>query len=191
MYIKLEKNLIGTGLSHAAVICYALIADRMQLSTINGWKDNKGYYIYYSVPKISQDLGLQERRVYDILTELKRANLIHTAHEKGKPNKIYVLPVPDHFNADQATEETLDIEQLILNAARMEGMDIDYQKTMKVYDRIRDRIGNIKNKIGYIRRVLRNWNPESGAGSSGSSGASYDIELYDTTNTIIEWNETQ
>jgi hypothetical protein len=191
MYIKLEKNLIGTGLSHAAVICYALIADRMQLSTINGWKDNKGYYIYYSVPKISQDLGLQERRVYDILAELKRANLIHTAHEKGKPNKIYVLPVPDHFNADQATEETLDIEQLILNAARMEGMDIDYQKTMKVYDRIRDRIGNIKNKIGYIRRVLRNWNPESGSGSSGSSGASYDIELYDTTNTIIEWNETQ
>lgn len=188
MYIKLEKTLIGSGLSHAAVICYALIADRMQLSTINGWKDNKGYYIYYSIPKISQDLGLQERRVYDILTELKRANLIHTAHEKGKPNKIYVLPVPDHFNADQATEETLDIEQLILNAARMEGMDIDYQKTMKVYDRIRDRIGKIKNKIGYIRRVLRNWNPESG---SGSSGASYDIELYDRSNSIVEWNETQ
>ena len=106
----------------------------------------------------------------------------------GKPNKIYVLPVPDHFNADQATEETLDIEQLILNAARMEGMDIDYQKTMKVYDRIRDRIGKIKNKIGYIRRVLRNWNPESG---SGSSGASYDIELYDRSNSIVEWNETQ
>lgn len=188
MYIKLERNLIGSGLSHASIICYALIADRMQLSTINGWKDDKGYYVYYSIPKISQDLGLQERRVYDILTELKRANLIHTAHEKGKPNKIYVLPVPDHFNADQATEETLDIEQLILNAARMEGMDIDYQKTMKVYDRIRDRIGNIKNKIGYIRRVLRNWKPEP---ESGSSGASYDIEIYDRSNSIVEWDETQ
>lgn len=188
MYIKLEKNLIGSGLSHAAVICYALIADRMQLSTINGWKDDKGYYIYYSIPKISQDLGLQERRVYDILTELKRANLIHTVHAKGKPNKIYVLPVPDTFGADQATEEVLDIEQLILNAARLEGIDIDYQKTMKVYDRIKDRIGKVKNRIGYIRRVLRNWKPEP---ETGSSGASYDIDLYDTMNTIIDWNESQ
>ena len=189
-YIKVDRNLIGSGLNPNSILCYALIADRVSLSQSNGWRDDQGYYVIYSTAKIANCLGLKRREIFYILKELKDAGLIRTVRTANNCNKIYVLPVPEGFgySAPADTADKIDIEKLIDSCAALENVNLDTQKRQEVLERVLPRINTAKNKVGYIRSVLRNWKPEP---ESGSSGASYDIELYDRSNSIVEWNETQ
>ena len=188
-FLKIDRELINSRLSARAILCYALLSDRLSLSKANGWQDNNGYYIIYSYSNLAEALGIKRCRTIRIVNELRDAGLIQTVRTANNCNKIYVLPVPEGFgsSAPADTADKIDIEKLIDSCAALENVYLDTQKRQEVLERVLPRIKTAKNKVGYIRSVLRNWKPEP---ESGSSGASYDIELYDRSNSIVEWNET-
>lgn len=96
-FIKIERELIKSGLSARSILCYALLADRLSLSKANGWEDDRGYFILYSYNKLSEALGIQRCRTIRIMNELRNNKLIETVRSAGNANKIYVLPVPEDF----------------------------------------------------------------------------------------------
>lgn len=189
-FIKIDKSLINSGLSARAIICYGLLADRLSLSKANGWQDDRGYYIIYSSAKLASDLGIKRRNAFYIMDELRRAHLIESTRTAENMSKIYVLPVPEDFQvlsssvlSSSASTDTLDLERLIDQAASLENVYIDHTKRQKVLDRILPRIDTVKNRFGYIRKVLRNWD---NARSSEPDMPSYDLEEYMAHNTILD-----
>ena len=184
-FIKIERELIKSGLSARSILCYALLADRLSLSKANGWEDDRGYFILYSYNKLSEALGIQRCRTIRIMNELRNNKLIETVRSAGNANKIYVLPVPENFQflSSSASTDTLDLERLIDKAASLENVFMDQNKRQQVLDRILPRIDTVKNRFGYIRKVLRNWD---NARSSEPDMPSYDLEEYMAHNTILD-----
>lgn len=184
-FIKIERELIKSGLSARSILCYALLADRLSLSKANGWEDDRGYFILYSYNKLSEALGIQRCRTIRIMNELRNNKLIETVRSAGNANKIYVLPVPEDFQvlSSSASTDTLDLERLIDQAASLENVFMDQNKRQQVLDRILPRIDTVKNRFGYIRKVLRNWD---NARSSEPDMPSYDLEEYMAHNTILD-----
>lgn len=184
-FIKIDKSLINSGLSARAIICYGLLADRLSLSKANGWQDDRGYYIIYSSAKLASDLGIKRRNAFYIMDELRRAHLIESTRTAENMSKIYVLPVPENLQAlsSSAPADTLDLERLIDQAASLENVFMDQNKRQQVLDRILPRIDTVKNRFGYIRKVLRNWD---NARSSEPDMPSYDLEEYMAHNTILD-----
>lgn len=184
-FIKIDKSLINSGLSARAIICYGLLADRLSLSKANGWQDDRGYYIIYSSAKLASDLVIKRRNAFYIMDELRRAHLIESTRTAENMSKIYVLPVPENLQAlsSSAPADTLDLERLIDQAASLENVFMDQNKRQQVLDRILPRIDTVKNRFGYIRKVLRNWD---NARSSEPDMPSYDLEEYMAHNTILD-----
>lgn len=184
-FIKIERELIKSGLSARSILCYALLVDRLSLSKANGWEDDRGYFILYSYNKLSEALGIQRCRTIRIMNELRNNKLIETVRSAGNANKIYVLPVPEDFQvlSSSASTDTLDLERLIDQAASLENVFMDQNKRQQVLDRILPRIDTVKNRFGYIRKVLRNWD---NARSSEPDMPSYDLEEYMAHNTILD-----
>lgn len=185
-FIKIERELIKSGLSARSILCYALLADRLSLSKANGWEDERGYFILYSYTKLSEALGIQRCRTIRIMNELRNNKLIETVRSAGNANKIYILPVPENFQvlSSSASTDTLDLERLIDQAASLENVFMDQNKRQQVLDRILPRIDTVKNRFGYIRKVLRNW--DSSDNSAELNAPSYDLDEYKSHNTILE-----
>ena len=188
-FIKIEKKLLKSTLSKSAILCYGLLADRIDLSKANGWQDDRGYYVMFSRQNIANELNLKVRRVCEILKELKDARLIETVRTANNNNKIYVLPVPEGFSssAPAAEPEKFDFEKLIDQCARLENVYLDAQKRQEVLEKVLPRLSTVKNKVGYIRSVLRNWK----SSPAQETTTSYDIELYESENYITKWDESQ
>lgn len=85
--------------------------------------------------------------------------------------------------SSSASTDTLDLERLIDQAASLENVFMDQNKRQQVLDRILPRIDTVKNRFGYIRKVLRNWD---NARSSEPDMPSYDLEEYMAHNTILD-----
>lgn len=83
-------------LSAKAKLLYGLMADRMQLSAINGWCDkNREVFILYTITETSEMLGCGHDKATRLQRELEKYNLLHRKYQdKGKPAKLYVLTVP-------------------------------------------------------------------------------------------------
>ena len=80
-------------LSAEAKILYGLLLDRAALSTLNGWKDERGrIFIYYTVKEIMAEIGCSKQKAIRLLDELEhKADLIRRVKQGlGKPNRIYV-----------------------------------------------------------------------------------------------------
>ena len=108
-YYRLPRVLVTgqqfRGLSTDAKLLYALLLDRMGLSSRNGWYDDQGrVYIYYPVEEIEEDIGCGHGKAVRLLAELDSAKgigLIERVRQgQGRPTKIFVkqfttVEVPD------------------------------------------------------------------------------------------------
>lgn len=107
-YVTIPTHLIGK-VSSTALIIYALLADRQELSVKQGYRfrDCSGYYIIYTEQDLSEALGISVRTVRRMLTELSGAGLIRMRKQgKGLPQKIYVDPAADEETFSQSTDQT-------------------------------------------------------------------------------------
>ena len=105
-YITIPTHLIGK-VSSTALIIYALLADRQELSVKQGYRfrDCSGYYIIYTEQDLSEVMGISVRTVRRMLTELSGAGLIRMRKQgKGLPQKIYVDPAADEEAFSQSTD---------------------------------------------------------------------------------------
>ncbi|MDE6281917.1 MAG: replication initiator protein A [Oscillospiraceae bacterium] len=83
------------GLSANAKLLYALMLERMGLSTRNGWYDEQGHvFIYYTINEIRAVLNCGNDKAIKLLAELdtiKGIGLIERVKQgQGRPTKIFV-----------------------------------------------------------------------------------------------------
>ena len=107
-YVTIPTHLIGK-VSSTALIIYAMLADRQELSVKQGYRfrDCSGYYIIYTEQDLSEVIGISVRTVRRMLTELVGAGLIRTRKQgKGLPQKIYVDPAADEEAFSQSADQT-------------------------------------------------------------------------------------
>lgn len=82
-------------LSNDAKLLYGLMLERMSLSRINGWTDDKNrVYIYYTIDDIMSTLNLGKTTSIKVLSELDSVKGLGLIEKKkqgfGKPDLIYV-----------------------------------------------------------------------------------------------------
>lgn len=99
IFFKMPKVLFTEeykDLSAEAKLLYGLMLDRMQLSAINGWCDKNGeVFIIYTIAETSEKLGCGHDKATRLQRELEKYNLLCRKYQgKGKPVKLYVLPIP-------------------------------------------------------------------------------------------------
>ena len=99
IFFKMPKVLFTEeykDLSAEAKLLYGLMLDRMQLSAINGWCDKNGeVFIFYTIAETSGVLGCGHDKATRLQRELEKYNLLCRKYQgKGKPVKLYVLPIP-------------------------------------------------------------------------------------------------
>ena len=101
-YIKFDKELLKTGLSPRAMILYALISNRINISEQNGWKDSfGGVYCYYTMEAIAKEMCIEKRQARRLIAELEAAKLILRQRQDGnrtKPFKIYIAPIKNEVS---------------------------------------------------------------------------------------------
>ena len=91
-YYKLPAELLSLPLTPRAMLLYAVLADRKELSKKNElFTDKEGVYIIYRIEEICSTLGIGERTAKYALAELEDTGLIIRRKQgKTKPQKIYV-----------------------------------------------------------------------------------------------------
>ena len=99
IFFKMPKVLFTEAyedLSAEAKLLYGLMLDRMQLSAINGWCDKNGeVFIFYTITETSEVLGCGHDKATRLQRELEKHNLLRRKYQgKGRPAKLYVLPIP-------------------------------------------------------------------------------------------------
>ena len=130
-YVTIPTHLIGK-VSSTALIIYALLADRQELSVKQGYRfrDCSGYYIIYTEQDLSEVIGISVRTVRRMLTELSGAGLIRMRKQgKGLPQKIYVDPAADEEAFSQSADQTASdrTEMAAQDRTEMAGLNI-YQE---------------------------------------------------------------
>ena len=99
----LFTNEVYRGLSTDAKILYGLLLDRMNLSAMNGWKDDLGrVFIIFTLKEVQEALGCKDNKATKLLNELEKKNdLIERKRlGLGKPCLIYVK----NFMVDNGVE---------------------------------------------------------------------------------------
>ena len=83
----------GNKLSNNARILYTLLLDRNRVSIANEWFDeNDEAYIYFKREDMEQQLGLSERTISKVMSELKAFCLVEEKKQgMGRANKIHIL----------------------------------------------------------------------------------------------------
>lgn len=216
-YVKFDKELLKTGLSPRAMILYALIADRIGLSTENGWKDSFGTFCYYTMNSIAEEMNIDKRQARRLISELEAAQLILRQRQKGnKPFKIYIAPVSvrgdknvpsegtkmspregtkmssesEQYNQTNISSSSSSIEELISEAETTTGRSLSEEGRKKVKRSItknRDKIGNLQ---AYIKRCIINTATLESITPTTSYPPTYDIEEYESCSIIDEIPET-
>ena len=105
-FYRLPEWILTSGLSARAILCYAILADRSELSHKTGrFRDQEGTFIIYPVRDLAERLGMSERTARYCLEELEEKGLIRTRKQgRTRPQRIYVLEEPE----DQVPEEPED-----------------------------------------------------------------------------------
>lgn len=102
-------------LSIEAKVIYSFLLNRMKLSRVNKWINDKGeIYLIYTRKEIQSKLNLSDKPVTRAFKELREANLIKEEKQGfGKPNLIYIGKIEQeelHINdidIDDYTENVL------------------------------------------------------------------------------------
>ena len=95
-FIRIPKLLLVdptfAPLSIPAKLLYAVLLDRMTLSSKNGWFDDENrVYIIYQIGEIQDDLGFTKKKAMELLAELEEFGLLEKKRRgQGLPNILYV-----------------------------------------------------------------------------------------------------
>ena len=105
-FLKIPKLLFADpkykSLSSDAKLTYALLYDRLSLSKLNAWINEKNeVYLIYTREEVADDLGITYKKAIAAFKELAKENLITEKRcGRGMPNRIYI--VKPELNADGA-----------------------------------------------------------------------------------------
>lgn len=98
-YLKFPKALIEEGqyqeVSFTARSVYILLYDRLSISEQNGWYDDKGIYVYYSVERLEKVTGYSKPTIRKILNELQNCGLVF-CQKDGRNNKFYLEEIKEN-----------------------------------------------------------------------------------------------
>ena len=91
-YLALPKELLKLNISPTAMVVYALLLDRANLSQKSGWTDERGrVYIIFSVESLGMYLGREKRSMQRALKELEEHKLIlRLRRGRMEPNHIFL-----------------------------------------------------------------------------------------------------
>ena len=95
-YSVIPNDLHGSGLSSTAIVLYAKLLNRSNLSITNGKVDEQGrVYINYKLEDLAKEMGRSLSTIKENMNELVLAGLVEKQRmTKGRANMIYVK-VPD------------------------------------------------------------------------------------------------
>ena len=90
-------------ISYSAKYLYMKFFDRLKVSEKNGWIDKElEVYIYYTIEKIQQDLGIGSRKALQLKKELLNRGLIEEVRQGlNKPNRIYLINLDDVYSYEE------------------------------------------------------------------------------------------
>ena len=91
-YLALPKELLKLNISPTAMVVYALLLDRANLSQKNSWTDEKGrVYVHFAFESIAMYMGFSEATARRALKELEKQELIYKVPTGYmKPYQIYL-----------------------------------------------------------------------------------------------------
>ena len=96
-FLKIPKAMFANEtyrrLSSDAKLAYALLYDRLSLSKLNGWINERDeVYLIYTREEIAEDLGITYKKAISAFRELTEVNLIAEQRcGRGMPNRIYIV----------------------------------------------------------------------------------------------------
>lgn len=91
VYMMYPRFLLETRLSETARLVYVLLLDRARLSLQNGWEDEQGAYVYFTVEELQATTRRSHGTITYALRDLSQLDLIRrTKQGKMSPNRIYV-----------------------------------------------------------------------------------------------------
>lgn len=134
-FYKMPKELVENiyyrnSLTSDAKIVYTLLLDRMDLSKMNGWANDKGeIFLLYTKEDIAKMLNIGPTTVYKAFKQLEKCQLIKQERQGiNKPNKIYVAKITPTFkNECSGTSESAgpDIQNMKGNHTNISDTDIN------------------------------------------------------------------
>ncbi len=91
-YSVIPNDLHGSGLSSTAIVLYAKLLNRSNLSITNGKVDEQGrVYINYKLEDLAKEMGRSLSTIKENMNELVLAGLVEKQRmTKGRANMIYV-----------------------------------------------------------------------------------------------------
>ena len=113
-FVQIPTELLRRNdISANAKILYALMLDRRNLSKKNGWTDQQGIYIYYTIDEVQKTLDVSKSTAQRLMRELTRVGLIvRTAQAKNKPYKIYVQDVGVSAEVSAMTSQKAEVSKM-------------------------------------------------------------------------------
>ena len=96
-FLKIPKAMFANAtyrrLSSDAKLAYALLYDRLSLSKLNGWINERDeVYLIYTREELAEDLGITYKKAIAAFRELTEVNLITEQRcGRGMPNRIYIV----------------------------------------------------------------------------------------------------
>ena len=96
-FLKIPKAMFANEtyrrLSSDAKLAYALLYDRLSLSKLNGWINERDeVYLIYTREELAEDLGITYKKAIAAFRELTEVNLIAEQRcGRGMPNRIYIV----------------------------------------------------------------------------------------------------
>ena len=107
-FFKFDQRLLSYNISPRAMILYAMLSDRVQLSSQNdNFRDTDGVFIYFTLTEIQDVFGISLNVSRLLTKELEQAGLIRKKRQgQGKPNKIYINELSNQTTQKQAIKTT-------------------------------------------------------------------------------------
>ena len=134
-FFKFDQRLLSYNISPRAMILYAMLSDRVQLSSQNdNFRDTDGVFIYFTLTEIQDVFGISLNVSRLLTKELEQAGLIRKKRQgQGKPNKIYINELSNQTTQKQAIKTT---QKQATNHTNINQTDISYSSIIS---------GNTKN----------------------------------------------
>ena len=141
-FIRIPRILIKdprfSPLSVYAKMLYAVLLDRMSLSSKNGWfdEDNR-VYIIYPTAEAQEDLGIGKKKALEVMSELVEFGLLEKKRRGlGLPNLLYLKSFMSGGTEADTSVSPLGVRQ------------------RSIQDRRKGRAGKYRSRAGF-RRALR------------------------------------
>lgn len=99
-------------MSNDSRLLYALLRDRMLLSSKNGWTDHDGnIFIIYSIEDITKDMSCGKNSAVKYLKELEESGLVVKKRQgMGLPTKIYVCNFASPISKDLKESQNVNFK---------------------------------------------------------------------------------